>query len=478
MIKIGLSLFLACAVSVAIAQETIALKDFGKSNLVVVYKKNANTAFPVWFEETDSLLTNERKKDSVYTEYYRIYENRMFRSLHQKRVTTFKKGNISVKINDSLYHSIFRDKIEFEGFISGKKGTVIKTLLPSGIEGIPDSEQYALKNDSASFIIYKPELGLIELEATPEYQKRRMLGKLYQSIISSSSGTKEHRFLNRNLDLEDEIHILFSTREFDNKKLEFHYSPAQIMQVKIIQRKSLVDKTELYFESFITDLKTGTKSNFLNSTIEISAEGFAIDAHVYIRDSLYEKTLQVYPPGSAIRMHPFFPIIDLTGPLVEAIWDHEEDIQGIPIIATSYWNSSNNSRLSFLSEFPIPWRDNGDSYIGKPIYLKIGSKELGQPTEVKTNSELHFSMIKQSRDSVSIEIYSPEKQNVTIDYLSLHNEQVTPVKQSYGLSAGLNEFKVSKLDARLKGYGIIILSRLEGGEKVEVQRFSYTETQN
>lgn len=478
MIKIGLPLFLAFTFSASIAQDTLAFKDFGKSNLVLVYKKAKNNAYPVWFEETDSLLISERKKDSVYTEYYRKYENRMFRGLRQKRVTSFRKGNITVKINDTLYHSIFRNKDEFEGLISGKKGTVIKTLLPSGIEGIPDSEQYALKDDSASFIIYKPELALIELEATSEYQKRRMLGKLYQSIVSSTSGTKEHRFLNRNLDLEDEIHILFSTREFDTDKLEFRYTPSQVMQVKINKRESLVDKTELYFESFITDLKTGTKSNFLNSKIEIYAEGFAIDSKVFIRDSLYEKTLQIFPPGSPIRMHPFFPIIDLTGPLVEATWDHEEDIQGLPIIATSYWNSSNNSRLSFLSEFPIPWRDNGDSYIGKPIYLKIGSKELGQPTEVKTNSELHFSMIKQSRDSVSIEIYSPEKQNVSIDFLSLRNEQITPVKQSFGLAAGLNEFIVSKLDARLKGYGILVLSRIEEGEKVEAQRFSYTETQN
>ena len=78
--------------SLSNAQEAITLKEFGKSSLVMVSQRSDKSTFPAWFEETDSIITINRKKDTIVTEFYSTYANRLNKTGRGKRSTIFKKG--------------------------------------------------------------------------------------------------------------------------------------------------------------------------------------------------------------------------------------------------------------------------------------------------------------------------------------------------------------------------------------------------
>ncbi|MEX1189158.1 MAG: hypothetical protein WED33_07855 [Bacteroidia bacterium] len=457
---------------VLLGQETTTLKEFGNSPLVLVSQKIGTNPFPVWFEETDSLVAIEGKKDSTYIEFYRKYENRMTPGPKQVRKTKFRKGVISVYENDTLKIQVDRTKSESEGILGGVKGTVIRRLIPSKIKEIPASESYLLKSDSLNFIIYKPELGIIELQGTKTYQKRRVLSSFYKSICSSPSGLSDYKFLNRNLEPGDRLQILFSIRKLQPEQKSFVFEPSQLMDIEIISKNVFSGSAELKFKSSIVNLENSTEYDLATSKLELYPEGFRVDESVQIADMPVEKNLVIYPVSMPIKPHPYNQTFDLSGPLIEAFWDAPVSFDGIELNTIAYWNSVNASRVSYLPEFAIPWRDDGDNYIGKPVYLKLGTKELGNPYAVPENPELHFSKIDQNRDTLFLDIYSPQTMNIKIMIEQLSKGKPSlPLKKTFGLNKGITSLKFAKADIEMPAASDLVIYQLDAEEEIMRQKF-------
>ncbi len=462
--------------SLSNAQEAITLKEFGKSSLVMVSQRSDKSTFPAWFEETDSIITINRKKDTIVTEFYSTYANRLNKTGRGKRSTIFKKGEIKVEINDTLTTHINRNKAEFEGVLGGKKGLIIKRLLPSSSEMIPAPEKYFLKNDSTYFLVYRPELFCIEVEMNPTYLKNRMLGSLFNEICKSESGTTEYEPLNRNMQIGDTLQILFKQRSLNIEKGLMEFNATHLLTVSIINKTTNSDLIEFEYFSSMTEIQSGTQYNFFKGKLQYYPEGIALDYFIYIKDELVERNLLIQPSSSPLRSHPYYPSIDLVGAQIEASWQERVPVGDIRLSKTCYWNSVNSSRLNFIPTFPIAWRDQGDTYIGDPCFVKVNGQKKGELYEIKENTDLHFSRIEQTRDSVFIYINSPRKTNVGLDFKAFDKE--IEIKKSHGLSTGINLIALSKSSFRIDYTADLMLYELVNQERVIKQSFRYTEQQN
>lgn len=463
-------------VSKSFAQDAIPLKEFGKSSLLMVSERSAKSTFPAWFEETDSIITINRKKDTTVTEFFSIYANRLSKIARGKRKTIFKNNEIKVVINDTLVTHIHRKKTDFEGVLGGKKGLITKRLLPSSSEKIPAPEKYFLKSDTSYFIIYRPELYCIEVEMTPSYLKNRMLGSLFNEICKSESGTTEYEPINRNLKLGDTLQILFKQRSLNIEKGIMEFNDYNLLTISILKKATDNDVIELEYFSYMTEIQSSTTHNFFRGKLQYYPEGIALDYFIYIKDELVERNLQILPPSSPLRPHPYYPSIDLVGAQIEASWQEQVSVGEANLSKTCYWNSVNSSRLNFIPDFPIAWRDQGDTYIGNPTFLKVDGIEKGQLYKVEENKDLHFSRIEQTRDSIYIYINTPRKTNVAINFNVFDKE--IEIKKSHGLSVGNNLIALSKSAFRIEFAADLMLYELLGQEKVLKQNFRYTEQQN
>jgi hypothetical protein len=449
--------------------QSLPFKNFGQPNLALILKKNRYSAFPSYFEETDSLASYENENEKVSILYYSIYNNRENRIPGGFRKITDKMGIISMVKNDTLTTRFNRNADSSAGIIAGKSGTVFKTLISKASDRLPATEKYTLKEDSTHYLIYKPEFNLIELETGSLYERRILLGELYSSVLKGLDNKEAIAPVNLNLKPGDEMQILFYTRKLDLDKKEFRYEPVNAMNIKVL--KGDVPE-ELYFESTTIDLLSSTTSNRYKGAF-LNSEGYAItDGQVFIKDGIYSEGLKIFPVNTEIRPHPLMPVIDLSGPQIEAFWKSDEALESFNQLCYSYWNSSVNSRIVFLPQFPIPWRDAGDGYIGKPVYVKTEKLSVGKPLKIDKNKALHFEEVEIKGDTIYLHIFSPSKTDIYIHYeysgekLSIKKNHRIP-KGSSKLALSLNEFAASYS-------GFLVLSELKGKEIIEKQRFKLT----
>lgn len=455
------------------AQKTLA--EFAKAPLVMVMSKTPMGAYPVYFEETDSSAIQIKNGDTTRTEFIVKYIDRRKPLSKSIRKTKITRDKISIWHNDTLRVDVKRQSELHNGTIGGKKGKVERSLIPSRNPSIHATEQYMIQGDSSNFIVYRPELGQIELESSNKVQYRRMLGNLFSEICSYPSGKQEFTPLNRSLRKGDELQILFNFEALNEQGNAFTSTPNRLMTVVLGDFVPNTDPSQMSFNSKLTDLEYSTVFDETSSVIEFYDEGFAINYHVYLKDSLYTRTLRIYPPEAPIRLHPFYPSIDLAGPLIEGTYEHSVSIDDTVLNVTSYWNSADGTRINYLPEFAFPWLDNAENFIGSPVYLNLSGNKVGKPYQVEENKNMHFARIAPSRDSLVIEVYSPEKQNINLELQQLDGQTIKVLKQAYGLKKGVTRIALEKLGLPYGSKADLVLFSVEKSGTVEQQRFRYTE---
>jgi hypothetical protein len=449
------------------------LSDLSKAPLMMVLKNNSVSTYPVRFEESDSTRITRKNGDTTRIEYFVRYTDRGKAVRGGVRKTRITKDKISIWQNDTLRVEVKRQSEQHTGTLGGIKGKVIRELIPSQHPTIHATEQYMFQDDKLYFIIYRPELGLVELESSKDFQYRRMIGNFFTDVCKYPSGGGTYTELNRTLTKGDELQILFNFQRLNEEGTEFISIPDRILKIKLGEFLPYSDPTKMNFESEVTDLANSTVFDETSGVIEFFEEGFAINQQIYLRDSLYPRTIRIFAPDAENRVHPFYPAIDLSGSLIEASYEHERFIGQTKFQITSYWNSSGSNRLSFLPEFAFPWRDNAENYQGNPVYLKLGTKIHGKPYESPENEKPHFSRVQVSQDSLFLEVFSDLKQNITIELQQVDGTTIKQLKQSHGIREGITRIPFEKLDLTYGSQVDIVLITKVNDEAIEHQRFRY-----
>jgi hypothetical protein len=457
----------------ASAQKT--LSDLANAPLVVVMAKSPVLVYPIYIEETDSSIVQIVNNDTLKIEYFKSYINRRKPIARGVRKTIVTKDKIKIWQNDTLRVDIKRQSDVQSGIISNTKGMVKQTLIPSQHPAIAPTEQYMLQGDSLNFLIFRPELNLVEVESSKNYQRRRMIGHLYGDISNSSTDTLKNIELNRSLHVNDEFQVLYSSQTLNENGLEFSLKPSRLLQFSIKRIDTSVDPTEIIYYASMTDLETSTEFEIVRNKILLHDEGFIINEMIMVRDTFQIENIKVFPLNSPVRMHPFYPGIDISGPMIEARFERPAQIGDSSFSIMSYWDSRDGARINYLPDFVFPWVDNGESIVATPVYLQIGDTKLGQKHEIPENKKLHFSKVEASSDSLILEIYSHHKLNIEIEVQDSNGKLIKKLKQSYGLRKGNTRLAMRKLGLPYGSKAEIVLLTIENGVPVEHQRFKYTE---
>ncbi|MEZ5173917.1 MAG: hypothetical protein R2850_10550 [Bacteroidia bacterium] len=451
---------------------SLPLKDFGKSGLLLVINKSRFAAFPHHFEETDSVMTIENADEKSSVTAFSIFSERSHRAAGGFKKMTDKNGVISLVRNDTLTSRFDRNSESSVGVIAGKSGTVVRQLIPRASDKLPATEKYTLREDTTHYLIFKPEFNLVEVECGSLYERRYLFGELYNSILAGLNKMEPIRPLNTKLKPGDEMQITFKARQLDLDKLEFTYEPVQLMHIKVLPG---IVPTELAFERYSTDIKSSTIYDRHRGTFLIT-EGYCItDGQVFLKDSAYTPDLKILPFDTPIRMHPFIPALDLSGPQIEAYWQSPGDEKSKSLSTMSYWNSAVPSRIVYVPEFPIPWKDAGDGYIGELTYMQTGDYNSGHQSKADKNKDLHFEEVAIKGDSIFLDIFNPSKNAASLHFEA--NGEKLALRKKLELKKGANQVVIQMSELRAAYAGFLVLSELKGEEAIEKQRFKLSPAQ-
>ena len=447
--------------------------DLSNTFLTLVMYKNSNGIVPIRFEENDSTSMILKNGDTTRFEYYSKYTDR--RTILGKgfRKTTISRDKIRIWQNDSLNVEVKRQDEKASGIIGGIKGSVKRKLIPSVHNNISPAEHYYLVDDSLNFILFQPELGIIELESSPTYQSRRLIGKIYNELRESKSGSLDFTRLNRQLNTGDKLQLLFLMERFDSIAKNSIEIPVQLLTFSVSGIKSDAEGNQVYFKTVNHDLTYNTEFDYESGVIDMYPEGFAINQEIFVKDSLYPKTIAITPANAPPSPHPFNPNYDISGPRIDAFYDRLVSIGDTTINITSYWNFEDKSIVNFIPEFPFPWVEQPEDLRIIPTYLKYGDLIYGNEYSIPENLNYHFSSVRIDRDTLLIGIYSPEKNNISIEFQNSVGKTIQKLKQSHGVRAGFTELKFAKPSFSLEQDVYLVLITKEKGNITVHQRFRY-----
>lgn len=454
-----------------IAQKQVS--DLSDAPLIMVLNKTKSMAYPVGFEESDSTFVKSKGQAITRKEYFSRYTDRRNSVKGGLRITKINKRSISMTQNDTLRVKIKRQAKQNSGMIGAKKGTITREFIPSMNPAIPPSEMYMLDSDSSNFIIYRPELGLIEIEAINQVQYRRMIGNLFSDACNQPRTNNVSNKINKSLKEGDELQILYSYNSLSDDGSYFIQKPNKLLIIRLENYDLGTESTRINFNSKTIDIDHETVYDEKSSFIELFDGGLGIDEQVLIKDTLYPLTIKVSPPETEVRSDPFYPFFEFSGPTVEISYERSIQLNDSLLEVFSYWNSTNPGRFNVLKTFPFPWRDNAENFSGNPVFLKLGEKTFGRPFEINQNPNLHFSRVSLERDSLILDVFSNKLQNITIELQKSDGTIIKQLKQSYGIRKGITHFTFEKLDLPYGSQADIVLITKDKGESIEHQRFRY-----
>lgn len=449
------------------------LSDLSEAPVMMVLKKTPNLFYPIRFEESDSTIIKSKRGEITRIEYFNRYTDRRNTSKGGIRITKVSKSSISITQNDTLRVEIKRQGDKHSGIIGGKKGKIIREFIHSKNSSIPPSELYIMDSDSSYFIIYRPELGLVEIESNSQVQYRRMIGELFTDACDKPIKNAANKEINRSLNEGDELQILYSHKRLSDDGLNFKLIPNKLLTIKLKDFISGSETNRLNFTSKTFDVDHSTLFDEKSSFIEFYEGGIAIDEQVLIKDSLYPLSIKVSPPETEARSDPFYPFFEFAGPTVEVSYERSIELNDTLFDIFSYWNTTNLSRFNVLRIFPFPWRDNAENFIGNPVYLKLGKKAYGKLYEIDQNPRLHFAQVLVTLDSLILDVSSDKLQNITIELQQLDGTTIRQLKQSHGIRKGITRIPFEKLDLTYGSQADIVLITKVNNEAIEHQRFRY-----
>jgi hypothetical protein len=419
----------------------IPITSLLKSNYYLVSDKTIKGQIqPSFFEERISSEIVIEHRDSMVVERFIRFKEKgktesQFSRKHQMHSTEIKhwKDNVS-------WIDLNRNKETQTGLLCGKKGTIIKVKLPQRNPQIPATEIYKLENDSTWFIVFKPELNAIELECSGNSQRRYMLGHVFEKMGNITPNTSLGNRLNKQFSIGDRLQILYTTELIDATGKYFIHQPDQVLEYTLLQKGYDSGNEQVVFSTWIHHLQSGTREYFGESTILIFDDGITIGNDRMIGDTLYSNQLKIMSPSNNEILHPFYPLLNLFDPLMIGYWNETDTLKNNAITCNCFWTNNYPGRVCWLPEFPIMWIDNGESSIGKIVYMKKDSTLLGEEYKIPKITSLHIDEISLYKNELSLKIFSEKSTTIKFTIFNQSGVEIKLDKSTIDLKSGLTQF--------------------------------------
>lgn len=439
--KLILNLLFCSVITNIFVKAQIPITSLLRSNFYLVSDKlDKGQIQPIFFEERTSSEFVIEQGDSMLVEQFIRFKEKgeilsQFSRKHQLHSTKIKhwKDNLS-------WIDLNRTKETQTGFICGKKGTIIKVKLPQRNPQIPATEIYKLENDSTWFIVYKPELNAIEVECSGNSQRRYMLGHIFENMGNVTPNSSLGNRLNKQFSIGDRLQILYTTELIDSSGKYFIHQPDQIVEYTIVQKRNDSGYELVVFSTWIQHLNSGTREYLGESIISIFEDGITIGNDRVVGDTLYTNQLKIMPPLNNEVLHPFYPLLNLYDPLILGYWNETDTLKNNSITYNCFWTNNFPGRVCWLPEFPIMWTDNGESSMGKIVYMKKDSTLLGEEYKIPKINTLHIAEISFYKNELSLKIFSEKSTTIKFSVFNQSGGEIKLDKATIDLKSGLTQF--------------------------------------
>jgi hypothetical protein len=396
-------------------------------------------AVPEYFEENvfDSLITF--KGETMHELKFSRFTTKGQSLEIYPRKTYFSQSAIQEWKKNEVWHSVDRNLESQKGVICGKKGTVKRSFIEQQHPKLAPLEQFMLEEDSSCFILYRPELQLIELENIGANQRRALIGHLFNQMGNAKPGELLCKPMSRTYSEGDQAEVLFSTEQLDSTGKFLISTPTQLIVNTITQVKKGEEFDEISFQTRVTDITTGTQEFMGSNTMTAYTEGIMIGSEMVVADTGQKQFLHILPYSAPVVPHPFYPIQSIEGPSIEAYWNDTSIVENSRIPFNCYYTSLFPGRICWNNDLPFVWRDNGEGLQGRIIYLKKGDNILGHSYSIPENANTHIQEIGLLNQTLTLNILSPKKQTVTLTTFNSKGEKLSTTKLK--LKAGNTAFE-------------------------------------
>lgn len=443
MLKFGL-LFISVLQSACLLWAQIPFQSLADSRFYLNSKMTVH-GYPVpdYFEEKvfDSLITF--KGEAMHEQKFSRFTTKGQSLETYPRKTYFSVNAIQEWKKNEVWHSIDRSLESQKGVICGKKGTIKRSFIEQQHPKVAPMEHFILEEDSSCFIIYRPELQLIELENIGILQRRALIGHLFNQIGHNQPGELLSTPMSRSYSIGDQTEVLFITEQLDSTGKFLIQSPTQLIINTITQVTKGEESDEIRFETYVTDVTTGTREFVGNNIMTAYTEGITIGSDLVVADTGQKQLLHILPYSTPVFPHPFYPLQTIEGPSVEAYWNDTSIVENSRIPFNCYYTSLFPARICWNNDLPFVWRDNGEGLQGRIVYLKKGEKVLGNSYSVPTNSKTHIQEIGLLNQKLTLNMFAASKETVTMTTFNNKGEKISSTKLK--LNAGNTPFELEMI---------------------------------
>lgn len=440
--KILCSVLFCTFISINFVKAQIPITSLLKSNYFWVSEKSKfqEQVNPTYIEERISSETIKERGESFVIERFSRYKEKG--KIDSEYTRKYKVDDVEIIHwkDNAAWIEINRKKKNQSGLLCGKKGTIVQVLLPQNNPRIPSTEIYTLENDSTWFIVFKPELNCVELESMGNTQRRYMLGHIYENMENVRPGIALGDLLNKKFTIGDKIQLLYSSEFIDSTGKYFIKQPNQIMEHTIVKRGNDLGNENVTFSTWVKNIQTGICENFGEKTISIFEDGISIGSDMIIGDTLYKGQLKIMPPLTQELLHPFYPLVTLSNPLVIGLWSETDTLKNNTISYNCFWTNNYPGRICWLPEFPIFWNDNGENIQGQIVYYKKDKVEIGEEYKIPEHTELHIGEISLLKNELVMKLFSKKSIDIQLTIFKDSGEEIKLDNSILKLEAGNTSF--------------------------------------
>jgi hypothetical protein len=440
--KLLVNLIFCTLITVNFVKAQIPITSLLKSNYFLVSEKLKfqEQVKPIYFEERISKESSFENRDSFVIERFIRYKEKGVKESEYTRKYKLDSDEI-IQWNDKApWIEINRKKKIQSGLLCGKKGAIIQVLIPQNNLNIPATEIYTLENDSTWFIVFKPELNYVELESMGNTQRRYMLGHIYENLGNVQPGNALGNLINKQFSIGDKLQLLYTSEGIDNTGKYFIKQPNQIMEHTILKRGNDLGNENVTFSTWVKNIQTGTFENLGEKTISIFEDGISIGKDMIVGDTMYKSQLKIMPPLNQEVLHPFYPLVPLSDPLIIAYWNETDSLKNKTISYNCFWTNNYPGRICWLPDFPIFWNDNGENNQGKIVYYKKGSLEVGEEFIIPNNTKLHIAEISLLKNELAMKLFSEKSIDIQLTVFKDSGEEIKLDNSILKLEAELTSF--------------------------------------
>ncbi len=212
------------------------------------------------------------------------------------------------------------------------------------------------------------------------------------------------------------------------------------MEHTILKKWNDLGNENVTFSTWVNNIQSGTRENLGEKTISIFEDALIIGNDMMIGDTLYKSQLKIMPPLKNETLHPFNPLENLFDPLIIAYWNETDSLKNKKITYNSFWTNNYTGRVSWLPEFPILWRDNGENIQGQIVYYKKDTIQIGEEFIIPTHTELHIDEISLYKNELLMKISSEKSTDIQLTIFSQSGEEIKLDKSNIKINAGYTQF--------------------------------------